>query len=193
MVLKFLTAGIITALLAGGAVYLGLDDDMIAALQTDGETVDASDSAYEVETVAPRTMVDVAQEPVVDKPEAVTVQPEIAKQPVTAPVALAQSWIDFDLLLAEADKLSIPDARDDAYLNILDAALQDEKYEVAKSLVFDLSSPELRDTARQRIGIAYARDGLLKDAFAMVEEVEVEPLSDPIRLEIIRSVARTER
>jgi hypothetical protein len=55
-------------------------------------------------------------------------------------------------------------------------------------LIENLSTPELRDTARQRIGISHAQAGRMDKAFAVMDGVEIDALSDPIRLEIIRSV-----
>jgi hypothetical protein len=95
--------------------------------------------------------------------------------------------------LAETAKLDIVDARNDAYLNILDLAIAEERYGIAQEIVDDITVPELRDTARQRIGISHAQSGRLEEAFAVLEDLDIDALSDPIRLEIIRSVARKDR
>jgi hypothetical protein len=94
----------------------------------------------------------------------------------------------FETLIAQAALVEIVDARDDAYFNILNFSLAEGRYEVAADLVANLSSPELRDTARQRIGISHAQAGRMDQAFAVLDDIEIKELTDPIRLEIIRSV-----
>ena len=94
-----------------------------------------------------------------------------------------------DVLIAEAEKISIDAARDDAYLNIIDYALSQDLTDVGTELTDRLSSPELRDTARQRIGISHALNGRVSEAFAIIETLEITELADPIRLEIIRAAS----
>ena len=93
----------------------------------------------------------------------------------------------FGTLIEQASRIEIVDARDDAYFNILIFALSENRHTVAGEVLEKLSTPELRDTARQRVGISHAQAGRMEDAFAVIDTIEIEELKDPIRLEIIRS------
>ena len=230
MVLKFIVAGVISAVLAGAAIFLLLDDETVDRIRAEREAIrsaevfdntsangadmlnrllgrdvepteqpedileeDAEDTATETaddgrapDSRVGRRVIEEGQEVEprrgwldaylpergsVDQPETIIVPPAV-----------------FETLLGQAARLEIEDARDDAYLNILDYALREDRISVADSLVEKLSTPPLRDTARQRIGIAHAKAGRVDAAFAVLEDVEIAELSDPIRLEIIRAV-----
>ena len=99
----------------------------------------------------------------------------------------------YAILLSEAKKLEIDDMRDDAYINIIDFANANGDHARSEGLVEMLSTPDLRDIARQRIGVAHAKAGHLEKAFALVDELEVTELADPIRLELIRAAAHTDK
>ena len=96
----------------------------------------------------------------------------------------------YALLMDEAAKLKIDDMRDDAYLNIIDYANSHQDYDRSLGLVDELSAPELRDLARQKIAVSHAEVGKLDAAFGLVEQLETPELKAPIRLEIIRTAAR---
>jgi hypothetical protein len=102
-----------------------------------------------------------------------------------------QSSAVYDILIEEAQKIEIIEARDDAYFNIIDFALMKGDFDQAKTLIGALSSEELRDTARQNSGIAFANAGRMEEAFAIIEELEIPALSDPIRAAIIRAATDT--
>ena len=99
----------------------------------------------------------------------------------------------YAMLVSEAEKLEITDVKDGAYLNIVDYALMRGDYDEAKRLIAKLSTEELRDTARQNMGIALAQAGRMDAAFAVVDELEVEELADPIRLAIIQAATDRSR
>jgi len=249
MVLKFITAGVISAILAGGAMYLAMDDEMLAQLREEAQRVRISETVPELRR-GPETPVESEldtgvedQEPTnsgsvvdrllgrddlsrdienpdIDEPTATDTAPVSPDSRVGRRVEEPQEkrgWLDnflprretmatplpvtrepdapppvdpavFDALLEQAALVSIVDARDDAYFNILNFALTEGRYDVADGLVENLSTPELRDTARQRIGISHAQAGRMEKAFGVMDDVEIDALSDPIRLEIIRSV-----
>lgn len=269
MVLKFITAGVISAVLAGGAMYLAMDEDMLAQLRSEakrghvaenipslrrgpeaeksGDSVvdrllgrDGAKTQPETPPVAPiLEPQDIAEDGSASDPTATNeasanapdrdastadetpnqglpnrVGQKVEEAPpkrgwleeflprrddsdvatpalgeVDGPLTVNKSI--FESLLEQAALVGIVDARDDAYLNILNYSLAQSRYDVAGGLVENLSSPELRDTARQRIGISHAQAGRMDAAFAVVDDIEVKELSDPIRLEIIRSVTMT--
>jgi hypothetical protein len=249
MVLKFITAGVISAILAGGAMYLAMDDEMLAQLRAEAQRVRMSETVPELRR-GPETPVNPEIDVVVEDQEETDSgsvvdrllgrdgvshdieNPDIDESTATdtAPVSPEsrvgrrveepsekRGWLDdflprretvesplpvrresdapppadpavFDALMEQAALVGIVDARDDAYFNILNFALTEGRYDVADGLIENLSTPELRDTARQRIGISHAQAGRMDKAFAVMDGVEIDALSDPIRLEIIRSV-----
>lgn len=232
MVLKFLTAGVISAVLAGGAMYLAMDEETLAKLRAGPEAAQSVAIKPELRSNSLAEDVGVVDRLLGrDKPNASGHDPTVVEpqdplnsrigQPVDdgTPVR-KKGWLEdylprrdtvpaprvalrspdqpppvdpavFDTLIDQAGQLEITDARDDAFLNILNFSLAEQRYDIADGMVERLSSPELRDTARQRIGISHATAGRMDEAFAVLDTVEIKELSDPIRLEIIRSVTAT--
>ena len=47
---------------------------------------------------------------------------------------------------------------------------------------------ELRDTARNRMAVAFAKAGHAKKAFAILEDLEVDALRDVMRLQVIEAL-----
>lgn len=102
-----------------------------------------------------------------------------------------QRDVDYSTVIAEAEKLLVTDMRNQAYLEIVDHAVDQGDMMQAADIVEELSTPELRDTARARIGTGLARRGDTKAAFAVLDELEIDELSAPIRLEIITALMAT--
>ena len=105
------------------------------------------------------------------------------------PISSKEANVNF--ILDEARKIEIVDMRDEAILEILDFVLDHNKSGKAADILTELSSPELRDTARARIGVHLARHGKTVPAFAVMDEIEIEELRAPIRLEIITTLMAT--
>ena len=105
------------------------------------------------------------------------------------PISSKEANVNF--ILDEARKIEIVDMRDEAILEILDFVLDHNKSGKAADILDELSSPELRDTARARIGVHLARHGKTVPAFAVMDEIEIEELRAPIRLEIITTLMAT--
>lgn len=99
--------------------------------------------------------------------------------------------VKYDLVLNEAKKLLVTDMRNQAVLEIVDYAIDNGDMADAADLVEELSTPELRDTARARIGTGLARNGKADAAFAVLNELEIDELAAPIRLEIITALMAT--
>lgn len=89
--------------------------------------------------------------------------------------------------LSEARKITQPDLKDQAHLRLVDYAVAKKLFGKANGVVKLLSSPELRDTARSRIANGLARNGQSKQAFKLLDDVEVEPLEDVLRLQVIEA------
>lgn len=232
MVVKLLAAGLIAALLAGGAVYFGastvstqrapitssdsgLSDFIGRVLRRDypsenrvisvEEVVKASEGgSVPVEPASDTELADIqaASEAGLDGASDTTesLYPDTIRPESTGPITIDRPTREapdgprrlitpIDVLIAQADRISIPDSRDDAYLNILDYALSQDRISVTTELIDKLSTNELRDIARQRLGVAHAENGRIEEAFAVIETLEIEEWSDPIRLEIIRAAA----
>ena len=96
------------------------------------------------------------------------------------------------LINAQVLKIELPELRDRAYLDLVNFALKHKDYDSARSAVDGIDQVELRDTARNRMAIAYARHGKAEAAFELLEELEVEALSDVIRLQVIESIISPE-
>jgi len=101
--------------------------------------------------------------------------------------------IDYGVVLAEAKKLLVVDMRNQAVLEIVDYAIDNKDIAEAADLVQELTTPELRDTARARIGAGLARAGKTEAAFAVIDELEIDELAAPIRLEIITALMATKQ
>lgn len=104
-----------------------------------------------------------------------------------------EAEIDYNMILDEAKKLLVTDMRNQAFLEIIDHAIDQGDVMRAADIVEDLSTPELRDTARARIGVGLARSGDQRAAFAVLDELEIDELSAPIRLEIITALMATKQ
>ena len=103
----------------------------------------------------------------------------------------SNSSFDYGAVLAQAKKLHVVDMRNQAVLEIVDFAVDNLDMTEAADLVPELSTPELRDTARARIGAGLARCGKADAAFAVIDELEIDELVAPIRLEIITALMAT--
>lgn len=184
MTLKLIAAGMIAALLAGAAVYFGADTADLGATETPAN-VEAPDDAIENEA-----------EPSVDQtePSGAEVTPPTDEVPderdvEDASAEAARPVTSIDVLMDQADQITIISVKDDAYLNILDYALAQDRIAVADEVIAQLSSPDLRDLGRRSVALTHAQMGRTEDAFAVIDRLEIGELKDPIRLEVIRALA----
>lgn len=99
--------------------------------------------------------------------------------------------IDYDRVLEEARKLQVVDMRNIAFFEIIDYAIDRKDFGQAADILQDLSDPELRDTARAKIGVGLARTGDSEAAFAVLDEMEIDELTASMRLEIITALMAT--
>lgn len=88
----------------------------------------------------------------------------------------------------QAKQIDQPDLRDRAYLDIVDYALLESLFTAGISAMEEIKQVELRDTARSRIAVAYARAGDSRAAFAIIDDVEVDELRDVLRLQVIEAI-----
>lgn len=96
------------------------------------------------------------------------------------------------VVFKEAKNISQPDLRDRAYLDLADYATSKGLFKQAERAALKIQQVELRDTARSRIAMGLARFGHSADAFALIEQVEVEELRDVMRLQVIEALLGTD-
>lgn len=99
--------------------------------------------------------------------------------------------IDYDRVLDEARKLQVIDMRNLAFFEIIDYAIDRRNFGQAADVLQELSDPELRDTARAKIGVGLAKAGDSDAAFAVLDEMEIDELTASMRLEIITALMAT--
>jgi len=92
------------------------------------------------------------------------------------------------LIMEQAEKISIPELRDRAYLDLVSYALDHGDKAAAALALSKIEQVELRDTARNRMAVAYAKAGKAKKAFAILDDLEVEALRDVMRLQVIEAL-----
>jgi len=97
-----------------------------------------------------------------------------------------------DRVMAETLKISVPDLRDRAYLDIVSYALKTEDFVAANTALQKIEQVELRDTARNRMAITHALNNDADSAFAIIEDLEVDALRDVIRLQVIEALIAPE-
>ncbi len=91
-------------------------------------------------------------------------------------------------VMEQAERIEQSALRDRAYLDIVDYAVSENIFSTAKTAALEIEQAELRDTARSRIAIAYARLGDPNSAFALIDAVEVDELRDVMRLQVIEAM-----
>lgn len=93
----------------------------------------------------------------------------------------------------QAKQIDASELRDRAFLDIVDYAVSEQLYTAGVSAMEEINQVELRDTARSRIAIAYARSGDSRAAFGLIDDVEVDELRDVLRLQVIEAMILPER
>ena len=94
----------------------------------------------------------------------------------------------YDTVLDQTDTIEIIELKDRAYLSLIDYTIRNQAFDKSKSIVPLISQPELRDTARSNIAVGYARLGQRENAFDVLQNVEIEALSDVLRLQVIEAM-----
>jgi len=84
--------------------------------------------------------------------------------------------------------LIFSELRDRAYLDLVSYGIDHGNYDVAAKALTKIEQVELRDTARNRMAVAYAKEGNAEDAFGILEDIEVDALRDVMRLQVIEAM-----
>lgn len=99
----------------------------------------------------------------------------------------------YDTVLDQTDTIEIVELKDRAYLSLIDYTIRNQAFDKSKSVVPLISQPELRDTARSNIAVGYARLGQRENAFDVLRDVEIDALSDVLRLQVIEAMTAPAR
>ena len=102
------------------------------------------------------------------------------------------SYDTIGIIMREAAQIESTDLRDRAYLSAVDYALSHKYFGKAKEALEQISQPELRETARSRIGVHYAGTGNPEAAFDLVDSVEMKDFKDAMRIQIIEALIAAE-
>lgn len=92
------------------------------------------------------------------------------------------------VVMEQAEKIQMPELRDRAYLDLVSYGLEHSNYSVASNALKKIEQVELRDTARNRIAVTYAKNGNAEEAFAILDDLEVDALRDVMRLQVIEAM-----
>ena len=92
------------------------------------------------------------------------------------------------VVMEQAEKIEMPELRDRAYLDLVSYGLEHSDYGVASKALKKIEQVELRDTARNRIAVTYAKNGNAEEAFAILDDLEVDALRDVMRLQVIEAM-----
>jgi len=92
------------------------------------------------------------------------------------------------VVMEQAAKIEMPELRDRAYLDLVSYGLENGDYDVAATALKKIEQVELRDTARNRMAVAYAQEGNAADAFGILDDLEVDALRDVMRLQVIEAM-----
>ncbi len=91
-------------------------------------------------------------------------------------------------VMAEAGQIKKSELRDQAYFEITEYALSEGRYESARAAHDMISQEELSYTAKSRIAVAFAQNGMPTKAFKVIEEVDEAELRDFMRLQVIEAL-----
>lgn len=194
---KALIATILGAGVTGGAVYLAQHPEVLdgtftpkPVIESGAETEVAASDAETPKINSPDSNLDTAPQtnvptaPVLPEAQQLTVRHPL--EPATAPSSVKATADETTAtLIAQAKQIRSADLRDQAYLGVVDYALFTDDYGSAIEAMEALQQPQLRDTARANIAVKYAKAGSTQEAFALIEQVEIDELRDFMRLQVI--------
>jgi len=196
---KALIATILGAGVTGGAVYLAQHPEVLngqsaskpeiesgvepetATAGPDSQTPEVNPSDVTPDTPS-QTETPIAL--VLPESQQLTVRRPV-EPALTAPAVTGSPDETTITLIAQAKQIRSPDLRDQAYLGVVDYALFTDDYGSAIEAMEALHQPQLRDTARANIAVKYAKSGSTEEAFAIIEQVEIDELRDFMRLQVI--------
>lgn len=91
-------------------------------------------------------------------------------------------------LTKQADRITMPNLRDQAYIDITNFSLHNGLFVDAYAAMKSIKQVELRDTSRGQIAIGLARHGQVSEAFNVIDQVETDGLRDVLRLQVIEAI-----
>lgn len=163
---------IIIGAVAGGVVYYGTGNGQFSGIYVPIREKQMDINTPKPDVSAEKMIANTAGKTVLEPNNAATVNPKHIVALVNLQIA----------------KLTDQDMRDQANLDIVNYAVRHGLMEEATSAMSEISQIELRETARSRIAVALAKSGKTKEAFALVDKVEIEGLRDVMRLQVIEAI-----
>ncbi len=165
----------------------------------DKDTTEATDNPYKTVNSSDSDKPAVAKKPAkISKPVELedSVQDKAKTQPKPATTKklkeIDPAQMRINVVFKQAERISQPDLRDRAYLDLADYATNKGMFDQAKKAALRIKQVELRDTARSRIAMGMARYGMADEAFALIGKVEVKELRDVMRLQVIEALLGTD-
>lgn len=95
-------------------------------------------------------------------------------------------------LIDEADKITEPRLRDQAYLSIVDYGITISDFDGSNEVIGKIENSEYRFTAQSNLAVAYARQGNSDGAFAIVSAIEDTQFADIVRMQVIEALSGRE-
>ncbi len=217
MFLKTVFAGLVAAVVAGGVVYfavpaqqarghISLQETAGANMPQDGNIIDRaikpindfvkSRSAKSSSTTpSPRSVVQPGTEGIkyfrLENGEFTEVE-ALPRSVGMVDQVNPDASLKILAVMEQAERITQPDMRDRAYLDVVDYAVEAGLHTPAKAAMEMIAQAELRDTARSRMATRLAEAGDSDAAFKLIDEVEVDELRDILRLQVIEALIRPE-
>ena len=92
------------------------------------------------------------------------------------------------VVMAQIENIETTEIKDQAYFDVVTYALRHKKYANAGTAISKIGNMDFRDTARGQYAVALAKDGKTDEAFALLEDLEVDELRDVLRLKVIEAM-----
>ncbi|PHR93348.1 MAG: hypothetical protein COA69_05270 [Robiginitomaculum sp.] len=169
MFFKTLFALVITVVLAGGAVYFLTNTTTVTS---SGQVIHVSPLKQKISAIFKGNQGSQAD---MDQ----TRVPKIS-------AATAKNMIN--VLLEQAQRINSPELQDQAYIDIVNYALDHQVFDAAGTAMKNIRQIELRDTARGQMAVSMVRAGKTAQAFEIIDQVEIDGLRDVLRLQAIEAI-----
>ena len=196
MFVKMVLAFLLSVCLAGAIVYFGTANLYPSPTTTNTGTVQNSKPSF------PRAKLFLdkftKKNPANIPPEKIE-QQQTSSRPQTGSVEVGKGAVYSDknailmTLMTQAKRIKSKTLKDQAYLDIVDYAVNVGRYDEAYKAMKNIDQIELRDTARGSIAISMARSGQADSAFDIIDQVEIDTLRDVMRLQVIEAIAIPDR
>lgn len=214
---KAIILTLLGALATGGVVFFAMNPEAreeviekVSATEVAPKTLASSDEAKpdEAEPSESQSVIDrmvkkgEAEEPVTDAPRT---EPKTSTDTGprfgNAPKADTKSRPEPNMLmeastqrvLEQAERISDPQLRQQAYLNVVDYALKQGDFDGANALTGKFDTVDYKFTALSRIAMRYAQLGYDEKAFELIDTIDDPEFADILRMQVIETLAAPEK